>query len=82
MVGGVLIVRTASAACDRSIVAASREVRKIKRVFLEDGVPVPESQLIRRAMQWVADHLQQTIVVVSYADPGAVDALTNLTLWI
>jgi hypothetical protein len=45
VVGGVLIGRTTSEACDRSIAAASHQVRAIKRVWVADNVPVPESQL-------------------------------------
>lgn len=70
VVGGVLIGRTASQACDRSIAASSHEVRAIKRVWVADHVPVPESQVMRRAIQFVADLRQETILFVSYADPG------------
>lgn len=85
IIGGALVGRTASEACNRSLIAASHDVRAVKRSFILDAIPQPElsdvhqaipiveSQLIRTAINEVADALQQTLLFVSYSDPLAVD---------
>lgn len=92
IVGGALIGGTASVSCDRSLIASSHPVRAIKRSFIRDHIPntstdhplrpipVPESQLLRACVNAVADILQTTVMIVSYADPAAIDLRTSKPL--
>lgn len=45
----------------------------LRRMVCLDSCPVPESQLLRAAMNDLAQQLQYPLIVISYADPLAVD---------
>lgn len=80
VVGGAQVGLCSSQHAARDLVGEPYQVRAIRRSWVADECPVPESQLLRAACRHTAERLGETVVMVAYADPAARDSRTGAPL--
>ena len=81
IMGVVLIGPASSMAAERAIINPPYRVWCIKRLVCLDDASVPESQLLRTAMRYIANLRQEVMPFVAYADPAARDERTGQPLF-
>ncbi len=80
VVGGAWIGPDASMNAVRKVVRPPHLTWAIRRSWMADESPVPESQMLRTPMRAMANSRGEAMLFVSYAEPDAMDSRTGLPM--